>query len=475
MFVNLTGVTFRECLFNYDSEKESFQELQFAIPQSMQEVKNFQKNTELKLQALDALFINRINRYQISFQGSQDMNFEGILWKRSHGFRKVWKYRYFVCKDHNLTYYKLDGKEGEKIPLLLTSVKTAEDSEHRFCFELSTQSKKYILSAPNDFERLKWISTIQNNIQYELDHSNLDIPSFEDQLSMDMTTDDTSTQISETCADCGAPNPAWCCINWGTKICINCSGVHRSLTTSISKVRSLTLDKLDPSIVSVCKAIGNQRANSILEENMTEDKIDENAPKELREMFIKQKYVSKYYISQEKKEKIKPNDIIKAIREGDITTVYKAVCYGLLTEEHLILASCVDKTENSTITALIALNLPKINFLDKGGWSPLSYTAYFGNMKTAKVLLAIGANAYLSHTAHPYSVAKSRGFEELAIIFLPYWKGLTSNQQWKTYHPPNSFTNQLSPESTPNLNTDELTFEQEIEEEEEKKQASESQ
>ncbi len=45
--------------------------------------------------------------------------------------------------------------------------------------------------------------------------------------------------------------PEWASINLGILICLECSGVHRSLGTHISKVRSLTLDKWDPELLIV--------------------------------------------------------------------------------------------------------------------------------------------------------------------------------------------------------------------------------
>ena len=63
------------------------------------------------------------------------------------------------------------------------------------------------------------------------------------------------------CADCQARGPTWASVNLGVFVCLNCTGVHRSLGTHMSKVRSTTLDTWLPEQVAFVEIMGNRRAN----------------------------------------------------------------------------------------------------------------------------------------------------------------------------------------------------------------------
>ncbi|KAF8301678.1 putative ADP-ribosylation factor GTPase activating protein 1 [Trypanosoma cruzi] len=83
----------------------------------------------------------------------------------------------------------------------------------------------------------------------------------------DITARDSECKI---CFECGAPNPQWCDVHHAVFICLECSGVHRSLGVHLSFVRSPTMDgwtNWRPEKLRQMQLGGNRRAREYFERN----------------------------------------------------------------------------------------------------------------------------------------------------------------------------------------------------------------
>ncbi|KAK6131571.1 hypothetical protein DH2020_034682 [Rehmannia glutinosa] len=98
------------------------------------------------------------------------------------------------------------------------------------------------------------------------------------------------------CADCKSKGPRWASVNLGIFICMQCSGIHRSLGVHISKVRSATLDTWLPEQVTFIQSMGNEKANSYWEAE-----LPPNYDRVGIENFIRAKYDEKRWIPKDGK------------------------------------------------------------------------------------------------------------------------------------------------------------------------------
>ncbi|XP_021837015.2 ADP-ribosylation factor GTPase-activating protein AGD5 isoform X2 [Spinacia oleracea] len=103
---------------------------------------------------------------------------------------------------------------------------------------------------------------------------------------------------NKECADCRSKAPRWASINLGIFICLQCSGIHRSLGVHISKVRSTTLDTWLPEQVAFMQSMGNRKSNAYWEAELPLH-YDSNRI----ENFTQAKYVEKRWIPRDCKVK----------------------------------------------------------------------------------------------------------------------------------------------------------------------------
>lgn len=284
----------------------------------------------------------------------------------------------------------------EPIDLRMASVREARNAERRFCFEVITPQFKRVYQATSEDDMNNWITAINNALQSAVEGRVKDRPiqdpspstetsgggggSFRRDISSILTGKSPSLGHAQAhppslmpgrrttvgarpltarapsstydenpdkllqalrendqgncwCADCGSGSKVeWVSINLAIILCIECSGIHRSLGTHISKVRSLTLDitSFTPDIVELLLLVGNRVANMIWEGRLDPTtKPGPQATREQRLRFITAKYVDKAFvepISSTLSRYPSPDDtLLAAVKKNEIQQVIYAL------------------------------------------------------------------------------------------------------------------------------------------------------
>ncbi|XP_035697820.1 arf-GAP with coiled-coil, ANK repeat and PH domain-containing protein 2-like [Branchiostoma floridae] len=268
-----------------------------------------------------------------SVSDSSEVVMEGYLFKRTTNAFKTWVRRWFTIQSNQLVYQKrvkasCPDETTVVVPdLRICTVKPAEETERNFCFEIVSPTKSYTLQAESDNQRQVWIQALQASIATAFREGHRE-ENFQDRLQDDPRSPSVLSTVpsmlnslpplkSETkpkntmlrqvlqipgnnvCCDCRQKEPRWASINLGIVLCIECSGIHRSLGVHLSKVRSLTLDAWEPEILGVMSLLGNEAVNKTYEANSTEcadRRAYPDCPRSVRESWIKSKYVKKDFL-----------------------------------------------------------------------------------------------------------------------------------------------------------------------------------
>uniref|UniRef100_A0A669C589 Arf-GAP with coiled-coil, ANK repeat and PH domain-containing protein n=1 Tax=Oreochromis niloticus TaxID=8128 RepID=A0A669C589_ORENI len=241
---------------------------------------------------------------------------EGYLFKRASNAFKTWNRRWFSIQNSQLVYQKKlkDSLTVVVEDLRLCSVKPCEDIERRFCFEVVSPSKSCMLQAESEKLRQSWIQAVQASIASAYRESP-DTTASPSTSSIDSASEPRERSArgetilqriqclpgNEQCCDCGQADPRWASINLGILLCIECSGIHRSLGVHCSKVRSLTLDSWEPELLKLMCELGNSVINHIYEGSCQEKGLKKPLPSSSRqekEAWIKAKYVEKKFLKK---------------------------------------------------------------------------------------------------------------------------------------------------------------------------------
>uniref|UniRef100_A0AAQ5YM77 ArfGAP with dual PH domains 2 n=1 Tax=Amphiprion ocellaris TaxID=80972 RepID=A0AAQ5YM77_AMPOC len=106
-------------------------------------------------------------------------------------------------------------------------------------------------------------------------------------------------QDNSRCADCRAPDPDWASYELGVFVCLNCSGIHRSLS---SRVKSIRLDFWEDKLVQFMKSSGNANAQALYEKAVPPYyyRPQQHDCNVLREQWIRAKYERKEFTGETK-------------------------------------------------------------------------------------------------------------------------------------------------------------------------------
>ncbi|KAJ5974062.1 hypothetical protein N7481_011272 [Penicillium waksmanii] len=282
----------------------------------------------------------------------------------------------------------------EPIDLRMASVREARNAERRFCFEVITPQFKRIYQATSEEDMATWIRSINNALQSAVEGQGMPAPppsssekssagrdigsvltgksssvsghhsysnssssasaggvtrrttvgarpsyvrhdsnSYEENPARLLQTVRDADEGNKWCADCGSSSKVeWVSINLGIVLCIECSGIHRSLGTHISKIRSLTLDvhSFSNDIVEILLQIGNRVSNMIWEATLDQSlKPIASSTREQRLKFITAKYVDRAYVegvpSPRSRFATPDETLLASVKKNDI----QGVLYGI--------------------------------------------------------------------------------------------------------------------------------------------------
>lgn len=287
----------------------------------------------------------------------------------------------------------------EPIDLRIASVREARNAERRFCFEVITPHYKRVYQAPSEEEMNTWMNALNNALQSAVEgrgyaqpvqplvvgerrhrdigsvltgksssysgqnnHHHHSPPtanaannvyrrttvgarpafvrsesnSFEENPSKLLQIVRDADKGNYWCADCGSGSKTeWVSINLGIVLCIECSGIHRSLGTHISKIRSLTLDinSFTTDIVELLLQIGNRVSNMVWEAALDQSlKPSPQASRDQRLKFIITKYADRAYVESISTTfshfSTADETLLASIKKNDIQGVLYALALG---------------------------------------------------------------------------------------------------------------------------------------------------
>ena len=385
------------------------------------------------------------------------------------------------CSIHNgrLSIVRIEDNKASSVDLMLCTVKENRDSKLRYVFNVINPMETITLQAESAIEMNDWMAVIQNAIGLQLNSNNIgnnkspnrdsahkrqfsqpnsaqnnDNPlqavAAGQSLDANMLSNARpaglpfssmcdrmdkgeallalkSVKGNEICVECDTENPDWVSLNLGIVICMECSGVHRSLGVHISKVRSTTLDKLDSYMVQYMCSVGNINSKQLWEAACIQNpklqslRATPQSTRPIREQWIRGKYELKSFLGNnvEKNIDILHEMMFTAVENGDLMLLLQSITWGASVnwenpdqENRSALHQAVMYGSPILVECCIQHSL-ELNTKELRGWTPLHYAAYQDDLALVELLLLRGGSALAIETdndgRHPLASAMHHG------------------------------------------------------------------
>ncbi|NWX03321.1 ASAP1 protein, partial [Caloenas nicobarica] len=354
------------------------------------------------------------NMHQL--QGTKQYGTEksGTLLKKSDGLRKVWQKRKCTISNGYLTVsHSTLNRPPAKLNLLTCQVKPNTDDKK--CFDLVSHNRTYRFLAEDEQDCVIWVSVLSNSKEEALNVAFSKAQgggeSSQEELTQAIIQEVRGMPGNRECCDCSAPDPTWLSINLGILICIECSGIHREIGANLSRIQSLSLDKLATSELLVVKNIGNSGFNGIMEANLPSFSLKptEHSDMALRKNFIISKYVEKKYAKRSPAAQC--SSLPEATKDKDIFSLLQAYAQNVDLSEP-VLAPLQEPGETILHLAVLLSDRTSLHIVDFLVWNsrslvkrtaegntPLHYSCSHNKPDCVKLLLKAKANIAITNKA----------------------------------------------------------------------------
>ncbi|XP_066950442.1 arfGAP with SH3 domain, ANK repeat and PH domain-containing protein isoform X4 [Macrobrachium rosenbergii] len=379
-------------------------------------------------------------------------NKSGYLYKKSEGkMRKVWQKRRCEVRESVLYIHHSDEtKQPVTVPLLTCQVRASMDDGK--CFDLVSYNRTYHLMGEDEKETAAWMSVLLNSKEGALQKALCDDnpgPSPADsgfrELQQRIISYVRGLPGNNLCCDCGGTNDVtWLSTNYGVMVCIECSGIHRDLGVHVSRIQSLTLDKVGTAQLLLARHMSNNSFNEVTEATSPRKPEPTSTMDERRE-FIQSKYVRRAFVQPTT---ATPEDLLVQLRE----VIDKNDLYGLLRvyfqggDLGLPLNSLGECALHVAIYQENGASLPLVDFLvqnshsldrqTKEGNTPLHYCVISNKPECMRLLLRVGANPSIENNngKNPMDIASERNcglMEDMLNQALQQKKSMFENVEYE--------------------------------------------